>query len=101
MAQENVIELKGVNVCHSLTAGRRLTRRNYSKCGEKVLSGVNLSVAPGEMVYLIGRVGSGKSTLLKTLYAELPLFEGEGRVAGFELNGLRRRDIPRLRRPNS
>ena len=56
-----------------------------------VLSEVNLSVAPGEFVYLIGRVGSGKSSLLKTLYAELQLLTGEGYVAGFNLRKLRRR----------
>ncbi len=50
-----------------------------------VLSDVNLCVAPGEFVYLIGRVGSGKSTLLKTLYAEVQLLSGEGRVAGYDL----------------
>jgi cell division transport system ATP-binding protein len=50
------------------------------------------------MVYLIGRVGSGKSSLLKTLYAEVPLLEGEGSVAGFDLGAMRRRDIPQLRR---
>jgi cell division transport system ATP-binding protein len=98
MANENVIELRGANIFHSLVAGRRLTRRNYRKSGEKVLSDVDFSVAAGEMVYLIGRVGSGKSTLLKTLYGEVPLFEGMGTVAGMELNGMRRRDIPRLRR---
>lgn len=63
-----------------------------------VLSDVSLTVAPGELVYLIGRVGSGKSTLLKTLYAEVQLLTGEGYVAGFDLRRLRRRDIPYLRR---
>ena len=63
-----------------------------------VLSEVNLTVAPGEFVFLIGRVGSGKSTLLKTLYAEVQLLSGRGRVAGFDLRRLRRRDIPYLRR---
>jgi cell division transport system ATP-binding protein len=95
---EKVIELRGANVFHSLYAGRRLTRRNYRKCGEGVLSDVSLSVAPGEMVYLIGRVGSGKSSLLKTLYAEIPLLEGRGSVAGFDLTRMRRRDVPLLRR---
>lgn len=98
MAHENVIELKNVNIYHSLVAGRRLTRKNYRKSGEMTLSDINLSVAPGEMVYLIGRVGSGKSTLLKTMYAEMPLFEGEGMVAGYDLTKLRRKDIPHLRR---
>ncbi|MDR1670901.1 MAG: ATP-binding cassette domain-containing protein [Alistipes sp.] len=98
MTSETVIELKGANVFHSLVPGRRLTRRNYRKCGEGVLSDVNLTVARGETVYFIGRVGSGKSTLLKTLYGEVPLLEGEGSVAGFDLCALSRRDIPQLRR---
>ena len=75
------------------TSAEKLMRR-----GEMVLSDVNLCVAPGEFVYLIGRVGSGKSTLLKTLYAEVQLLTGEGRVAGYDLRRLRRRDIPHLRR---
>ena len=36
-----------------------------------VLSGVNIKVTQGEMVYLTGVVGSGKSSLLKTMYGEL------------------------------
>ncbi len=98
MQNDTVIELRKANVFHSLSAERRLTGRNYRRLGEGVLSDVNLAVGRGETVYFIGRVGSGKSTLLKTLYGEIPLLEGEGSVAGFELNGLRRRDIPRLRR---
>jgi cell division transport system ATP-binding protein len=98
LTQDTVIELKSANVYHSLVPGRRLTRRNYAKCGEKVLAEVDFEVGRGETVYFIGRVGSGKSTLLKTLYAEVPLLEGQGVVAGFDLCGLRRRDIPQLRR---
>jgi len=47
---------------------------------------------------VIGRVGSGKTSLIKTLNAELPLQEGTGQVAGFQLNGLRRKEVPLLRR---
>jgi cell division transport system ATP-binding protein len=62
------------------------------------LTDVNISLSPGEFVYLIGKTGSGKSSLLKVLYGELPLNEGTGRVAGFELNGLAKNRIHLLRR---
>ncbi len=63
-----------------------------------VLTKVNLSISKGEFVYLIGRTGSGKSSLLKTMYAELPLIEGEGQIAGYNLRSLRPDDVPFLRR---
>ena len=63
-----------------------------------VLSEVNLNVEKGEMVYVIGRVGSGKTSLIKTLNAELPLREGTGEVAGFKLQGIKRKEVPQLRR---
>jgi cell division transport system ATP-binding protein len=59
---------------------------------------VNLQVSEGEFVYLIGRTGSGKSSLLKTLYGELPLQEGEANIAGYNLKGLMKKDVPFLRR---
>lgn len=63
-----------------------------------ILSDVNLEIKQGEFVYLIGKVGSGKSSLLKTIYAELPLIEGEGIVAGHTLEKMKRRHKPDLRR---
>ena len=98
MSEKYVVRLKNAAIYHAdnpfgSTSAEKLMRR-----GEMVLSDVNLCVAPGEFVYLIGRVGSGKSTLLKTLYAEVQLLTGEGRVAGYDLRRLRRRDIPHLRR---
>lgn len=63
-----------------------------------VLTKVNLSISKGEFVYLIGRTGSGKSSLLKTMYAELPLIEGEGQIAGYNLRSLKPDDVPFLRR---
>lgn len=63
-----------------------------------ILSDVNLTISAGEFVYLIGTTGSGKSSLLKTLYGELPLKQGQGEVAGFDLTKIKKRKIPMLRR---
>ncbi len=63
-----------------------------------ILSDVNITLEKGEFVYLIGKTGSGKSSLLKTLYADLPLVEGEGHISEFDLNKIKTRDIPFLRR---
>ncbi len=63
-----------------------------------VLSGVNMSVRKGEFMYLVGKVGSGKTSLIKTINAQLPLREGSGIVAGYNLSKLKERDIPMLRR---
>ena len=63
-----------------------------------VLTEVNLSVRKGEFIYLVGRVGSGKSSLIKTINAQLPLKDGIGLVAGYNLSKLKKRDIPFLRR---
>ena len=63
-----------------------------------VMSGITFEVASDEFVYLIGRVGSGKTSLIKTINAELVLKAGSASVAGFELNKLRKGQIPFLRR---
>jgi cell division transport system ATP-binding protein len=63
-----------------------------------VLNDINLEVQKGEFVYLIGKTGSGKSSLMKTLYADLPLKQGHGRVVGFNLKTLEEKKIPYLRR---
>jgi cell division transport system ATP-binding protein len=63
-----------------------------------VLSGVNFEIKRKEFVYMIGKTGSGKSSLLKTLYGDIDLKEGEGNVVGFNLQKLKDKDIPFLRR---
>lgn len=63
-----------------------------------VLRDVNFKVSKGEFAYLIGRVGSGKSTLLKSIYADVPIERGAASVLGYQLAGIRRKDVPFLRR---
>ena len=63
-----------------------------------VLNDVNIEVNHGEFIYLIGRTGSGKSSFLKTLYADLALSNGEGKVVDYDLATLKESDIPYLRR---
>lgn len=76
----------------------RLQQANIYQQNNRILTGVNIRISKGEFTYLIGKTGSGKSSLLKTLYAALPLKEGKGSVAGFDLKALDRNTIPLLRR---
>lgn len=78
-----IVELKNVNIYQS---------------GNMILSNVNLTVNQGEFVYLVGKTGTGKSSLLKTMYGELPLQDGEGIVAGFNLKEMDWKKVPFLRR---
>jgi cell division transport system ATP-binding protein len=63
-----------------------------------ILSNINLEVNHGEFIYIIGKTGSGKSSFMKTLYADLPLTEGEASIVNFDLSTLKEDDIPFLRR---
>jgi cell division transport system ATP-binding protein len=78
-----IVELKHVNIFQS---------------GNLVLSDVNLTINEGEFVFLIGKTGTGKSSLLKTLYGELPMDNGQGTVAGFNLREMDWKKVPYLRR---
>ena len=100
MTEQNksVAELKNVSIYHSPNPFASLSKKRYEQEGELALAEVSLRIDRGDFLYLIGRVGSGKSSLLRLLYAELPLLDGEGVVAGFDLKTIRRKDIPMLRR---
>lgn len=63
-----------------------------------VLANVTFQVEKGAFVYLVGRVGSGKSSLIKTFNAEIPLYIGAVTVAGFNLENLKDKEVPLLRR---
>jgi cell division transport system ATP-binding protein len=76
----------------------KLSNVNIYQSKNLVLSGVNLQIDKGEFLYLIGKTGSGKSSLLKTLYGDVELMEGDGNVAGFSLNHMKKKQVPFLRR---
>src|SRR6476619_7851453 len=80
---EPILELKNVNV--------------YQR-DSLILSDVNIVVRKGEFVYLVGKTGTGKSSLLKTLYGDLTLKEGDGKVTGYDLKHMDWKKVPYLRR---
>ncbi|MBO4581191.1 MAG: ATP-binding cassette domain-containing protein [Bacteroidales bacterium] len=63
-----------------------------------ILNKVSLHISNGELVYLVGKTGSGKSNLLKLLYCDVPVVNGEVKVAGFDLYKIKSRNIQKLRR---
>lgn len=75
-----------------------ISHANIYQGSNLILQDVNFKVEKGEFVYLVGKTGTGKSSLLKTLYGELPLREGEGMVAGFDLKKMNWKKVPFLRR---
>ena len=66
--------------------------------GTKALKGVNLRIDDGEFVFLVGPSGSGKSTLIKLITAEIAPTEGRLMVNGYNLNNIRPRQVPYMRR---
>ena len=76
----------------------QLEHVNIYQSGNLILQEVNFEVQKGEFVYLVGKTGTGKSSLLKTLYGEITLAEGEGKVVGFDLKEMDWKKLPFLRR---
>jgi cell division transport system ATP-binding protein len=63
-----------------------------------ILSNISFTVKQGELVYVVGKTGSGKSNLLKLLYGEVPVKNGDVKVAGYSMLKIKSRNIQRLRR---
>jgi cell division transport system ATP-binding protein len=58
----------------------------------------NLKIKQGEFVYVVGPSGAGKSTFIKMMYREEKPTSGQIKINEFELDKIKNRDIPYLRR---
>ena len=70
----------------------------YPNQSRPALESVNISVAKGEFVFLVGPSGSGKSTFLRLVLKEERPSEGRIHVAGRDLARLTNWKVPYLRR---
>ena len=66
--------------------------------GTKALKGIDLQIADGEFVFLVGPSGSGKSTILKLITAEVAPTSGRIQVNGYNLNNIKPSQVPYMRR---
>ena len=65
---------------------------------ETVIFGLDMDIREGDFVYIVGKVGTGKTSIIRTIIAENPLYKGEASVCGFQLTGIKTKEIPYLRR---
>ncbi|MCX6781105.1 MAG: cell division ATP-binding protein FtsE [Candidatus Magasanikbacteria bacterium] len=66
--------------------------------GIHALEDVHLFIEAGEFVSIVGQSGTGKTTLVKLLIAEERPTRGRIEIGGWDITGIRDREVPLLRR---
>ena len=80
-----LIEFKGVS-------------KVYEDTKTKALDNLDIKIENGEFVFIVGSSGAGKSTLLKLMMREEVPSSGSININGYDLNNMKKRDIPYFRR---
>ena len=73
MADQPLLEVSGIETSYGLS---------------RVLFGISLSIAPGEMVSLMGRNGMGKTTTVRSIMGLTPASAGSIRFGGADISAL-------------
>lgn len=75
-----------------------VTHLSFAFGSDWTLKNISCHVRKGEFLFLTGPSGAGKTTFLRLLHGALPLQRGQVQVAGFDLETITPRKLPRLRR---
>lgn len=70
----------------------------YDDTKTKALENLDIKIENGEFVFIVGSSGAGKSTLLKLMMREEVPTSGEININGYNLNKMKKREIPYFRR---
>jgi oligopeptide transport system ATP-binding protein len=92
---EPLLEVRGLVKHFPLTRGV-IVRRQFGAV--KAVDGIDLALAPGETLGLVGETGCGKSTTARLIMRLLDATEGEIRFAGRDIAPLRGGALRALRR---
>lgn len=63
-----------------------------------VIYDLNMDIYPGDFAYIVGKVGTGKTSIIRTIIAESRLIKGYGKACDYNLETLKNKEIPYLRR---
>ncbi len=66
--------------------------------GTEALKGVDITINKSEFVYVVGPSGAGKSTFIKLMYREEKPTKGTIILNGYQVDKMKERHIPKLRR---